>query len=250
MRLCMIVLAKWRASPLASPSWWVMTCWVYNGRDCHRGTPMKACQCHEMRAGKHNHTSFLPNRPLLTCSTSPRYESNSSDLVMSWPVRVMSLQLDRSERGRIFSTHDKGSRKRKRKKRSLLGSCDNALCKKHTYIKLGASGAIWKQTLASLWATMSISRPWSRAGEHTRTSSLMSWSSLSRRLGNPFAHKHFGLLLRDHPWFATIFRHMGSKCKVGGVVASDVSVDRREANSFNGHQQVQVNISLEENQLR
>lgn len=137
-----------------------MTCWVYSGWDCQRGTPMKARQCHKTRAGGHNHTSFLPNRPLLTYSSSPHYESNSPDLGMSWPMRVMSLQVGQSGRGIIFCPRRKTdvawvyvyfiwhtARDQAKKKTSLLGSCDNALCKKQTYIKLGASGGNLKANI-------------------------------------------------------------------------------------------------------
>ena len=50
-------------------------------------------------------------------------------------------------------------------------------------------------------------------------------------MGRPFAHKHYWLLLRDHPRFAAIFKSVGSKRKAPGTQGSDMPVDKREANS-------------------
>ena len=89
---CMIVLAMWRASPLASPSWWVSTCWFYSGRGCQRGIPMKARQCHKTWVGGHNHIIFFCQIALYWLSHNfppPHYKSNSLDLGLSWLMRAM-----------------------------------------------------------------------------------------------------------------------------------------------------------------
>ena len=82
------------------------------------------------------------------------------------------------------------------------------------------SGVIWRLALPSFWATMSKSKPSTKVGEHTTTTSLLLCSSL----------KHCWLLLQDHPHFVAIFRPMGLKWKVASSKAPDLPVNGREAN--------------------